>query len=44
MWYKILYHGICGMQTITFGLLPTLKRKDYMEGKLKGEDANKLAL
>ena len=44
MWYKILYHGICGMQKITFGLLLTLKRKDYMEGKLKGEDANKLAL
>ena len=42
---KILYHGICGMQNITFGLLLTLKRKDYMEGKLKeGEDANKLAL
>ena len=44
MWYKILYHGICGMLNITFGLLLTLKRKDYMEGKLKeGEDANKLS-
>ena len=36
MWYKILYHGICGMQNITFGLLQTLKRKNYMEGKTKG--------
>ena len=27
-----------------FWIIPTLKRKDYMEGKLKGEDANKLAL
>ena len=27
-----------------FWIITNFKRKDYMEGKLKGEDANKLAL